>query len=31
MDNVQFSNTFGANIQDESGVVLGPSADYGQQ
>ncbi|KAF7354389.1 Glucan 1,3-beta-glucosidase [Mycena venus] len=31
MDNVQFSNIFGANIQDQSGVVLGPSADYGQQ
>jgi hypothetical protein len=31
MDNVQFSTIFGANIQDQSGVVLGASADYGQQ
>ncbi|KAJ6524176.1 exo-beta-1,3-glucanase [Mycena capillaripes] len=31
MDNVQFSSIFGAKIQDQSGVVLGASADYGQQ
>ncbi|KAJ6556359.1 pectate lyase superfamily protein-domain-containing protein [Mycena capillaripes] len=31
LDNVQFSNIFGANIQDQNGVVLAASADYGQQ